>query len=432
MSKIAAIKHVELPLKYFFNLSFPGKQIRTEFKMKTALLFSALLIMLVNVSVSQTDTLKTISEQIKLDRDNQLQELQEKLKRNEEVVNRLTEKLADSDYLKSTDKEKMVDLEKLQIALDYRLKILEEAPKTRINLNGQLAFTELLSIQRDIQPADLFLTSRTFFSHLGNISSMQQYGSFNSWKAEFDKWNSKQKGGDLMLDLVNSSLNLIGSATSSVPLYGSIAQTVSYGTSSFLSTWGSKDRELATKTVTMLKLLNAVSQFEQQKAIIDHEWDAINRELEQLQKENTQLLAEQMEYFGLNANEYKTKYINETLDSKRENYKNACRKIISDKISAFEADADLKGKWLGQVETYMYKVQSLRLRFGQLTSRMLSNIESYEQLISMYSDSAKFPVEFTASVVGLGNSLKAVKNKFYTSFNPSKYIEDSAVMYIER
>ncbi len=400
--------------------------------MKTKLIVVVILVFTKLTAFSQTDTLKSISEQIKIERDNQLQELQEKLKKNEEVVNRLTVKLADSENLKATDKEKVTDLEKLQVALDSRLKILEEAPKTKINLNGQLAFTELLSIQRDIQPAELFLTSRTFFAHLGNISNVLQYSSFNNWKTEYEKWNAKQKSGEHMVELVNNSLNLIGNAANIVPLYGSVAQTFSFGASSLISLWGNKEKELSTKTVSMLKLLTVVSQFEQQKSIIDYEWDAINKELELLQKENNQLLKDQMEYFGLNLNEYKTRYMDETLDSKRENYKNACRKAISEKILLLDSDANTRGSWLGQVETYMYRVQSLRLRFGQLTTRMLSNIDNYEQLITVYSDGTLFPAEFTRNIASLNNSLKAVKSKFYTSFNPAKYIEDSAVMYIER
>lgn len=115
----------------------------------------AVLLLSFNFSMAQTE----ITEQIKTDRDNQLKDLNEKLKINEELVNRLTDKIAAADSKNATDKDKISDLENLQFAPDNRLKILEEAPKTRINLNGQLAFTELLSIQRDIQPVELFLTS---------------------------------------------------------------------------------------------------------------------------------------------------------------------------------------------------------------------------------------------------------------------------------
>lgn len=374
----------------------------------------------------------SISEQIKTERDKQLKELNEKLKRNEEEVNRLTDKLAAADNRTQTDKEKINDLEKLQIALDNRLKFLEEGPKTKINLNGQLAFTELLSIQRDIQPLDLFVSSQTFYTQLGNIGKIQNYSTFTSWKKEYDSWYNKQGKDDQMMEVINSSLNLISAVGSGVPLYGTMVATASSGITALVTAIGKKEKDLSDKTPAMLRLLNVTSQFENQKAIIDHEWAQINKELEQLQKENAALLEDQMTYYGISMLEYRRKYLTATLDIDRETFKNECRRAISDKITALESTQNTKGKWLGQVETYMYKVQSLRLRFGQLTSRMLVNMDQYESLITVYSDSTRFPSEFTTQINGLNNSLKSLKNKFYASYNPAKYIEDSAVMYIER
>ncbi|GMQ30944.1 hypothetical protein [Algoriphagus confluentis] len=373
-----------------------------------------------------------ISEQIKLERDYQLKELNEKLKTNEELVSKLTEKIAAADSRTASDKEKIVDLEKLQLALDDRLKILEEAPKTKINLNGQLAFTELLSIQRDIQPVELFLTSQSFFDQLGNVTKIQQYKSFTSWKTEFDKWYSKEGQSDGMMKVIQQSLNLISTASATVPLYGTMVNTAISGVTSMVTTLGKKEKELYEKSPEMLRILTVTSQFEQQKSIIDHEWTLINKELELLQKENNQLLEEQLTYFGIDKNQFQNRYLKATLDSERESFKNECRKAISDKIAAFERSSDSRGKWQGQVETYMYKVQSLRMRFGTLTLRMQSNIEQYENLIQVYGDSGKFPTEFTSKIMGLNNPLNNLKNKFYSSFNPIKYIEDSAVMYIER
>lgn len=380
------------------------------------------------ISFAQTE----ISEQIKTDRDNQLKELNEKLKTNEELVNKLTEKIAAADSKNASDKDKIVDLEKLQLALDNRLKILEEAPKTKINLNGQLAFTELLSIQRDIQPVELFLTSQSFFDQLGNIGKIQQYKSFTSWKNEFDKWYAKEGQNDAMVGVLQNSISLISTASAAVPLYGTMVNTAISGVTSLVGTLSKKEKELYERSPEMLRILTVTSQFEQQKSIIDHEWVLINKELEQLQKENTQLLEEQMAYFGIDKNRYQNRYLNATLDADREFFKNECRKAISEKIALLEKSQETRGKWLGQVETYMYKVQSLRLRFGQLTTRMQANIEQYEHLIRLYSDATKFPVEFTAKITALNNPLNNLKNKFYSSFNPAKYIEDSAVMYIER
>lgn len=373
-----------------------------------------------------------ISEQIKTDRDNQLKELNEKLKTNEELVGRLTDKIAQEDSKNASDKDKINDLENLQLALDTRLKILEEAPKTRINLNGQLAFTELLSIQRDIQPVELFLTSQSFFDQLGSVGQIQQYKSFALWKGEFNKWYEKDGKSDGMAGVLQSSLNLISSASSVVPLYGTIVNTAVSGVTTLMSTLGKKEKDLYERTPEMLRVLTASSQFEQQKSIIDQEWTLINQELEQLQKENSILLEEQMAYFEISQSRYESKYLRATLDSERENFKNECRKSISDKILLLDSKPETKGKWLGQIETYMYKVQSLRLRFGQLTSRMKANINQYETLIKTYSDPIKFPAEFTGKIIALNTPLNNLKNKFYSSFNPAKYIEDSAVMYIER
>ncbi len=397
--------------------------------------FSFLLISILICSFpvfSQVADTTSISEQIKTERDNQLKDLNEKLKRNEEEVNRLTDKLNAADNRNSSDKEKINDLEKLQIALDSRLKFLEEGPKTKINLNGQLAFTELLSIQRDIQPLDLFVSSQTFYTQLGNIGKIQNYSTFTSWKKDYDNWYNRQGKDDQMMEVINSSLNLISAVGSNVPLYGTMVATASSGITALVTAIGKREKDLSEKTPAMLKLLNVTSQFENQKAIIDHEWAQINKELEQLQKENAALLEDQMNYYGISMLDYKRKYLNATLDIDRETFKNECRKAISEKIMLQESSQNTKGKWLGQVETYMYKVQSLRLRFGQLTSRMLVNMEQYENIISVYSDSTRFPAEFTTQINGLNNSLKSLKNKFYASYNPAKYIEDSAVMYIER
>ncbi|MEP1088179.1 hypothetical protein [Algoriphagus sp.] len=389
-----------------------------------------LFVFMITAGLSQAQT--EITEQIKTDRDNQLKELNEKLKNNEEIVNRLTEKLAATDNKTASDKEKIEDMEKLQIALDTRLKILEEAPKTKINLNGQLAFTELLSIQRDIQPLELFLTSQSFFDQLGSIGKIQQYKSFTSWKADFDKWYEKDGKSDAMNSLLQNSLTMISASSSVVPIYGTMVNTAISGVTTLMGTLGKKEKDLYDKTPEMLRILTISSQFEQQKSIIDHEWTLINQELEQLQKENASLLDEQMTYFGIDKKQFERRYLKATLDSDREQFKNECRKSISDKIATLDRSADTRGKWLGQVETYMYKVQSLRLRFGQLTSRMLANIDQYETLLKNYSDPATFPVEFTSKIIAMNSPLNNLRNKFYSSFNPAKYVEDSAVMYIER
>ena len=235
-----------------------------------------------------------------------------------------------------------------------------------------------------------------------------------------------------MLQLVNSSIDLIGNVANKVPLYGSIIQTATSGIGNLISNFGSKHKELKNKTPEMLKLLNATSQFENQKAIINHEWEQINKELSQLQSENDKLLKDQLAYYVIDYNQYILEYLNATLDTERDRFKTKSRTTINDKLTSLDKDAATSNKWLGQVETYMYRVQSLRIRFGNLTNRMLSNIDRYEQLIKLFSDNTKFPQELTEKVKGLGETLSSVKKNFSTTFKPERYIEDSAVMYIEK
>ncbi|MBW8685686.1 hypothetical protein [Chitinophaga rhizophila] len=392
----------------------------------------AILLFLIGISVTATSFAQqdsTVVDKIKLERDHQLKELNDKLKQNEDEIRNLKSELIGINT--NETKKKMMAMENLQVALDSRLAILEKTPKIRVGLNGQLAFTELLSIQRDVQPADLFLISQQFFSQLGNISNIQQYKEFSDWKAEYDKWYSKKGSGDQMFEFLNSSLSLVSNVANKVPLYGSVVQTVSSGVNTLIMSVGSQNRDLKSRTPSMLRILNIASQFEQQKSVIDHEWDAITNELNQLQHENQELLSQQLAYYGLDTAKYRKDYFLATLDSRREAYKNECRLAISRKILAMEADTLTKGKWPGQIETFMYKVQSLRMRFGQLTARMMINISRYNELITDYSDSTIFPPTFTMKVLELSKTLELVKDKFGKSFNPARYIEDSAVMYIE-
>lgn len=377
---------------------------------------------------AQTDTKISVSDNIKTERDNELNGIKNKLQENDIEIKRLQDRLSES---KNTQV-KIVSLDGLQQKLDERIKALETASKRKANYNGQLALIELLSVQRDLQPAQLFTSSQTFFTQLGNISNLQNYPSFTNWKTEYENWYVKQDKEDQMLQLINNSINLVGNVANKVPLYGSIVQTATSGISSLVSSFSNRYKELKKKTPEMLRLINATSQFENQKSIIDHEWLQINKELSQLQTENDKLLKEQLSFYGIDYTQYNLEYLNATLDTERDRFKNICRTAINNKLTTLDADIQTSNKWLGKVETYMYKVQSLRIRFGSLTNRMLSNIDRYEQLINLYSDNTKFPQELTDKIKGLGETLSSVKKNFSTTFKPEKYIEDSAVMYIEK
>ncbi|MHB1106068.1 MAG: hypothetical protein ACYCZ2_06875 [Lutibacter sp.] len=137
----------------------------------------------------------------------------------------------------------------------------------------------------------------------------------------------------------------------------------------------------------------------------------------------------QILFYEIDKAKYDT-FLIATLDNDIDNFKVYCKDKILEKLKYLENGNN--PNWMGNVETYMYQVQSVRIRFGELTGRMLVNIEKYEKLFSKYTDPNKFSSEFVNKAKNLKIDLALVKENFILQFKPNKYIEDSAVMYIKR
>ncbi len=369
----------------------------------------------------------TISEQIKTERDVELNKLQKELNNNQFKITNLTEQLS---QISGKQYGRKLDLqEQIQKELDNRIKILEESPKVKIKSNGQLAFTELIKIQKDIQPAKLYLSSNGFYTKLGKFDNLQGYSEFTAWKSEYDKWYVKKKGDNATLDFINRTVSLISDSTNDIPLFGSISQSVTSGITLILSQLKGRDKDLIEKTPRVLMLLNSIGQFESEKSILDNEWKTIDSELKELQSEYEALVDKQIAFYNIDRTKYKT-FLTATLDSDIDAFKLYSRDKILLKLNTLENGNNQN--WMGNVETYMYQVQSIRIRFGELTGRMLNNIEKYEKLFIKFSNEDNFSKEFVKRAKELREDLKLVKENFILQFKPTKYIEDSAVMYIKR
>ena len=332
-----------------------------------------------------------------------------------------------SDLNPNRTSQRLGSLDSIISKQENRITLLENSRKIQLKLNGQLAFTELMSIHRDIKPSNLLLSSQEFFSKIAAINNPMNYPAYETWFKEYQDWYERKKGKDNWLELINKSITVLNEPASNVPLYGSLFQTFSGGITSALEIVGGAGKDLREKTPEMLNVLNTASQFSQQQSIIDNEWKSINEELNKLENEYKRLLEEQATYYGLDMSTVK-QYQNATLDSERETLKNKFRKSINNRISEWEQKGNKE--WLTEVERFMVKTQSLRQRFGQLTLRMKSNIAKYKVLIKQFSNNNAFAQEFRLKLKDLQSSIDQVDANFNAVFNPSKYIEDSAVMYI--
>jgi|TARA_Y100001934_G_scaffold239013_1_gene292345 hypothetical protein len=366
-----------------------------------------------------------VSEQIIKERDSLLLNLNKQLEDNAIKLKSLQGEFSDLNPNRTS--QRLGSLDSIISKQENRITLLENSRKIQLKLNGQLAFTELMSIHRDIKPSNLLLSSQEFFSKVAAINNPMNYPAYEAWFKEYQEWYERKKGKDNWLDLINKSITVLNEPASNVPLYGSLFQTFSTGITSAMEIVGGTGRDLRDQTPAMLNVLNTASQFSQQQSIIDNEWTSINEELNKLEDEYKRLLEEQAKYYGLDMSAVK-QYQNATLDSERETLKNNFRKAINDRISKWEKEGNKD--WLTEVERFMVKTQSLRQRFGQLTLRMKSNIGKYQELITQFSKNDAFADEFRTKLLELQSSIDQVDSNFNAVFNPSKYIEDSAVMYI--
>ena len=366
-----------------------------------------------------------VSAQIIKERDSLLLNLNKQLEDNAIKLKSLQGEFSDLNPNRTS--QRLGSLDSIISKQENRITLLENSRKIQLKLNGQLAFTELMSIHRDIKPSNLLLSSQEFFSKIAAINNPTNYSAYQSWFKEYQDWYERKKGKDNWLDLINNSLTVLNKPASNVPLYGSLYQTFSTGITSAIEIVGGASRDLRDKTPAILNVLNTASQFSQQQSIIDNEWRSINDELNKLENEYNRLLEEQATYYGLNMAMVK-QYQNATLDSERETLKNNFRRAINTKIGAMEKEHNKE--WLTEVERFMVKTQSLRQRFGMLTLRMKSNIAKYNELIVQFSKNELLAEEFRSKIKELQSSIDQVNANFNAVFNPSKYIEDSAVMYI--
>jgi len=369
----------------------------------------------------------SVEEQIKIERDIELNRLQVELLDNKKKLTDLTTQLSMINERKY--QQKIALQEKIQKELDKRIRFLEESPKIKIKSNGQLAFTELIKIQKDIQPAKLYLSSNGFYTKLGKFDNLQDYSEFTEWKKQYDKWYQKKKGSNSTYDFINKSITLLSDASSNIPLFGSISQTVVSGITIIFSNLKGRNKALAEKTPQVLTLLNSIGQFEGEKSLLDSEWKVIDKELKELHNEYEKLIEHQIKFYGISDFMYQN-FLSATLDADIEEFKVYSKDKILKRLNTLEAENS--PNWMAKVEKYMYQVQSIRVRFGQLTTRMLANIEKYEELFSKYNDSKKFSSEFVEKAKDLSEDLAEVKKNFVLTFKPNQYIEDSAVMYLKR
>jgi uncharacterized protein YfkK (UPF0435 family) len=316
--------------------------------------------------------------------------------------------------------------------LVQRVQILEEKQseldKNVVSVykyNYSSAVLNLASMEREIKPLNLFNSSRDFYTTLDKVSNPMTYEGYAAWFKEFEKYIEENKKDEARLSALSHILSVTGNLAEGTPFTGMFAGSLFDGIGSFINSLGRRDRDLREKSMKMFKLTTTVSQFTHDKDLIETEWKAITKSLDEL-KELQDMAMEKniVEILGINRADFKKNFTDETDAKKRTEYILNISKIAENKIT--EEKNKNPENWKQEYYTQMVAVQNLKIRFGTITFRILENLDKYKTLINKY----KADENLKSRIAELDLKLDLVRNSFESTFNPQVYIKASNEMYI--
>lgn len=289
--------------------------------------------------------------------------------------------------------------------------------------NYQSAVVNLVSMEREIKPLLLFNTSREFFSSLNEAGNPMNYAGYREWFDKFNKYVKENKSNESLLSISSNLLTFSGGTAQSIPVVGPVSTVLFAGMSTYVNNLGKKEKALREESEKMITLTMKVSQFDYDKGGIEHEWELITDELLNLQKLYRKSLNSNLAMLKIDTVEFNQNFSAESDAEKRYQYLTALRQKASDyvDVQAVAAPKD----WKEAVYNQMMQVQSLKMRFGQITFRINENIIKYSGLFIKYKGDSEIGVK----MADLQSKLQNLQEIFDKAFDPLDYINAATRMY---
>lgn len=313
-------------------------------------------------------------------------------------------------------------LERVQV-LESKQKAYEENELNIYQANYQSAVVNLVSMDREIKPLLLFNASRAFFSDLNEAGNPMNYAGYKEWFGKFKQYVKDHKSNESLLTVTNNLLVFTGNTTQYVPVVGPISSVLFAGMSTYVSSLGKKQKALREESEKMIILTMKVSQFDYDKGEIEHEWELITDELMNLQSLYTHSLASNLSMLKTDSIAFNEAFSNESDAERRYQYLTTIRQKASDYVAVQKTNTPKD--WKELVYNQMMQVQSLKMRFGQITFRINENIIKYRSLFEKY----KADNEIGTRMVDLQSRLEQLKEIFDKAFDPLDYINAATRMY---
>jgi hypothetical protein len=331
----------------------------------------------------------------------------------------------DIEIAASRDARDKVDKLLLRVqALEKKQEAIEENELYVYQANYQSAIINLVSMDKEIKPLVLFNATKSFFATLGETADPMNYPGYQDWYKRFYAYIEKEKDHDPSLDVLHDMVTVTGNITGATPIAGPVFQAFFIGINSYigqLSTRRKAEREMSQK---MFLLTAKLSQFDYDKDLVEQQWEIVTKELEKLQIHYDTILNQNLALLNMKAAEYQRRYDRETDADKRYEFLTELRKRASALVTDRKA-ADVKN-WKQPIYYQLMDVQSLKLRFGDITFDIRGILSKYNELIAKYR---KDP-EIGLKVQELEVKLNALNDTFDQAFDPTEYINSATRMYL--
>lgn len=174
----------------------------------------------------------------------------------------------------------------------------------------------------------------------------------------------------------------------------------------------------------MFLLTAKLGEFCYDKDLIEQQWEIVTNDLEKLQIHYDSILNQNLSLLQVKPEEYRARFSRETDAEQRYQFLTELRKKASALVTARKA-SDVKN-WKQPIFYELMDVQSLKLRFGELTFEIRGIISKYNELVLKYRNDP----EIGSKVQALGVKLDAMSDTFDSAFDPTEYINSATRMYL--
>jgi hypothetical protein len=394
--------------------------------MKKTIIALLLLCFFVQANAEGTDSTAITEKNV---REKILNDIQQNLDRKNKIVdstiNTLDNRIGRLDsVIKQGNSKDRIDklVERVQM-LEEKQKAIEANEINVYEANYQSAVINLVSMDREIKPLLLFHATRDFFNTLTATSNPMNYQGFQAGFEKFKLYIEKTKDHDAVLKTCGDIITATGNISFGIPIVGAYSQLLFTGMAQYINSIGHNKREVKKEAEKMFAITTALSQFTTDKNQIENEWDGITLSLEEMQVYYDSAMNRNLRMMGIDRSEITNNFTRESDANKRYLYLTALRTKAGDYVLE-QKKLDPK-EWKENVYYQLMDVQSIKMKYGDITYRIKHHMDKYNVLITKYKSNP----EIGSHVEKLDEKLSQLKSTFDDAFEPIQYVHAATQMY---